>query len=55
LAGIIPANTASLGDPEKYDGVYFKSETKPLINNLVDAIARDPEVGGKLKLVFDLE
>jgi PBSX family phage portal protein len=55
LAGIIPANTAGLGDPEKYDGVYFKNETKPLINNLVDAIARDPEVGGKLKLVFDLE
>ena len=54
LAGIIPANTAGLGDPEKYDGVYFKNETKPLINNLVDAVARDPEVGGKLKLVFDL-
>ena len=54
LAGIIPANTAGLGDPEKYDGVYFKNETKTLINNLVDAIARDPEVGGKLKLVFDL-
>jgi PBSX family phage portal protein len=54
LAGIIPANTAGLGDPEKYDGVYFKNETKPLINNLVDAIARDTEVGGKLKLVFDL-
>ncbi|WP_372944003.1 phage portal protein [Shewanella sp.] len=55
LAGIIPANTAGLGDPEKYDGVYFKNETKPLINNLVNAIARDPEVGGNLKLVFDLE
>jgi PBSX family phage portal protein len=55
LAGIIPANTAGLGDPAKYDAVYFKNETKPLINNLVDAIARDPEVGGKLKLVFDLE
>ena len=54
LAGIIPANTAGLGDPEKYDGVYFKNETKTLINNLVDAIARDPEVGGKLKLVFDM-
>jgi len=55
LAGIIPANTAGLGDPAKYDAVYFKNETKTLINNLVDAIARDPEVGGKLKLVFDLE
>ncbi|WP_372942910.1 phage portal protein [Shewanella sp.] len=55
LAGIIPANTAGLGDPEKYDSVYFKNETKPLINNLVNAIARDPEIGGKLKLVFDME
>jgi PBSX family phage portal protein len=55
LAGIIPANTAGLGDPAKYDAVYFKNETKTLINNLVDAIARDPEVGGKLKLVFDLK
>ncbi|MBB1362120.1 phage portal protein [Shewanella sp. SR44-4] len=55
LAGIIPANTAGLGDPAKYDAVYFKNETKTLINNLVDAIARDPEVGGKLKLFFDLE
>jgi PBSX family phage portal protein len=55
LAGIIPANTAGLGDPAKYDAVYFKNETKTLINNLVDAIARDPEVGGRLKLVFDLK
>lgn len=55
LAGIIPTNTSGLGDPDKYDGVYFKNETKPLINNLVNAVARDPEVGGKLKLVFDLE
>ncbi|MCL1050373.1 phage portal protein [Shewanella abyssi] len=55
LAGIIPANTAGLGDPAKYDAVYFKNETKPLINNLVDAVARDAEVGGKLELVFDLE
>ncbi|MCW3171227.1 phage portal protein [Shewanella subflava] len=55
LSGIIPSNTAGLGDPEKYDGVYFKNETKPLINNLIDAVKRDTEVGGKLKLVFDLE
>jgi PBSX family phage portal protein len=54
LAGIIPANTAGLGDPAKYDLVYFKNETRPLINNFVNAVERDPEVGGKLKLVFDL-
>lgn len=54
LGGMVPINTAGFGDPEKYEGVYFKSETKPLINNLVDAVARDAEVGAKLGLVFDL-
>lgn len=55
LSGIIPSNTAGLGDPEKYDGVYFKNETKPLIKMFVDAVERDPEIGTSLKLVFDLE
>lgn len=55
LSGIIPSNTAGLGDPEKYDGVYFKNETKPLIKMFVDAVANDPEIRGNLKLVFDLE
>ncbi|MGS0695291.1 hypothetical protein [Shewanella sp. 0m-4] len=54
LAGIIPSNTAGLGDPSKYDEVYFKNETKPLIRKLVDAVAQDSEVGGRLELVFDL-
>ncbi|QYK02433.1 phage portal protein [Shewanella psychrotolerans] len=54
LSGIIPANTAGLGDPEKYDGVYFKNETKPLINRLVSAVNQDAEIGGRLGLVFDL-
>jgi len=55
LAGIIPANTAGFGDPEKTDKVYFKNETKPLIKKLIDAVANDAEIGGRLKLVFDLE
>jgi len=55
LAGIIPANNAGLGDPTKYDAVYFKNETKPLIKKLIDAVAQDSEVGGRLKLVFDLD
>ncbi|MEZ9198568.1 phage portal protein [Shewanella sp. 10N.286.54.B9] len=54
LGGMVPTNTAGFGDPEKYDAVYFKSETKPLINNVADAVARDVEVGGKLRLMFDL-
>ena len=55
LGGMIPTNTAGLGDPTKYDEVYFKSETRPLINMLVDAVERDPEVSRPLKLVFDME
>lgn len=54
LGGMIPTNTAGLGDPTKYDEVYFKSETRTLINMFVDAVNRDPEIGSKLKLVFDM-
>lgn len=46
LAGIIPA---------KYDEVYYKYETKPLIRKMVNAVDQDPEVGGKLALVFGLD
>lgn len=54
LSGIIPSNTAGLGDPEKYDKVYFKNETKPLIKKLIGAVEQDNEIRGGLKLVFDL-
>jgi PBSX family phage portal protein len=54
LSGIIPVNTAGLGDPEKTDKVYFKNETKPLIKKLVDGVEQDDEVRGNLKLTFDL-
>ena len=54
LAGIIPVNTAGLGDPAKYDAVYFKNESKPMIKKLIDAVAQDEEIRGNLKLVFDL-
>ena len=54
LSGIIPDNTAGLGDPSKYDDVYFKNETKPMIKKFVDAVAQDEEIRGSLKLNFDL-
>ena len=54
LAGIIPSNTAGLGNPTAYDEVYFKNETKPLILEFKDAVERDPEVPKNLKLQFDL-
>lgn len=55
LSGIIPVNTSGLGDPEKTERVYFKSETKPMIKKLIDAVAQDDEIRGNLKLNFDLE
>jgi PBSX family phage portal protein len=55
LSGIIPVNTAGLGDPEKMDNVYFKNETKPMIKKFIDAVANDEEIRGTLKLTFDLE
>lgn len=55
LDGMIPTNTAGLNDPTKYDKVYFKSETRPLIKMIVDAVDRDTRVNGKLKLMFDMD
>ncbi len=40
LTGIIPA---------KYDEVYFKNETKPLIRKMVNAVEQDLEVGGQVE------
>ena len=55
LSGIIPMNTAGLGDPEKTDKVYFKNETKPMIKQFINGVAQDPEIRGSLKLTFDLK
>ena len=44
-----------IDDPIKYDAMYFKNETKPLIKLMSDEVARDPEIGIKLQLNFDLE
>ena len=55
LGGMIPTNTAGLGDPTKYDAVYFRNETKPLINKFISAVSSDPEVPKGLQLMFDLE
>ncbi|WP_025821905.1 phage portal protein [Shewanella marina] len=54
LAGIIPVNTSGLGNPTAYDEVYYKNETKPLILDIQDAVARDNEVRDKLLLRFDV-
>lgn len=54
LAGIIPTNTAGLGDPLKYDASYFRNETRPLIKLVADAVEADSDVPRRLKLAFDL-
>jgi PBSX family phage portal protein len=54
LGGMIPNNTAGLGDPTKYGVEYFKSETRTLIKMLVNAIKLDPEIPANLQLVFDM-
>ncbi|WP_179959152.1 hypothetical protein [Pseudoalteromonas rhizosphaerae] len=49
-----PHFSAGLSDPTKYDAMYFKNETKPLIKLMMDEVARHPEIGSKLQLNFDL-
>lgn len=39
LAGIIPGNTAGLGDPEKYQASYARSEVLPVCRMIADAFA----------------
>ncbi len=46
LASIFPANTEGPSGLAKYDEVYFKNETKPLIRKMVNTVDQDPEVGG---------
>lgn len=55
LAGIIPSNTAGFGNPQTYEEVYFRTETKALLMEMRDAVDRDPEVPQAVKLKFDLQ
>lgn len=55
LAGIVPQNTAGLGDPEKVERVYKKSESRPHQRRIAKAVNSDPEVPAHLHLTFDDE
>jgi PBSX family phage portal protein len=55
LAGIVPQNTAGLGDPEKSRATYFKTEVVPIQRRIATAINSDPEVPERLHLNFDYE
>lgn len=53
LAGIIPQNTAGLGDPIKARETYRQDEVIPVQRMLTEAIAADPEIPARLHLRFD--
>ncbi|MCA3994691.1 phage portal protein [Serratia marcescens] len=55
LAGIIPGNTAGLGDPEKARETYRKDEVIPVQRMITDAINSDPDVPAHLHLNFSVE
>lgn len=52
LAGIVPQNTAGLGDPEKAERVYKKSESRPIQRRFMAAVNDDPEIPAHLHLNF---
>ena len=53
LAGQIAQNAAGLGDPEKAERIYKKSEVLPLQRRFMEAISADPEIPEYLHLNFD--
>lgn len=55
LAGIVPQNSAGLGDPEKSRTTYFKTEVVPIQRRIAAAVNSDPEVPENLHLNFDYE
>jgi PBSX family phage portal protein len=55
LAGIVPQNTAGLGDPEKARATYFKTEVVPVQRRIEIAIKADSEIPANLHLKFDYE
>ncbi|CQJ45029.1 phage portal protein [Yersinia rohdei] len=55
LAGIIPSNSAGLGDPEKARTTYRKDEVIPVQRMIMDAINSDPQISTHLHVKFDME
>lgn len=51
LAGIIPS-TGSFGDPLKMREAYRQDEVLPMQALIMDAINQDPEIKGKMRVVF---
>ncbi|RQM39134.1 phage portal protein [Erwinia psidii] len=55
LAGIIPTNSAGLGNPETARSTYRKDEVIPLQRKIMNAVNNDPEIPASLHLIFDLK
>jgi hypothetical protein len=55
LAGIVPQNTAGLGDPEKIERTYKKNEVRPIQRRMTMAVSTDPEIPAHLYLNFSDE
>jgi len=53
LAGIIPQNTAGLGDPVKSRETYRQDEVIPIQRMFMETVAADPEVPARMHLNFD--
>lgn len=52
LSGIIPVNTAGLGDPLKIREAYQADEVLPLQEIIAESINNDPEIKNSLKIKF---
>ncbi|WP_408021835.1 phage portal protein [Spirabiliibacterium pneumoniae] len=53
LSGIIPSNTGGLGDPMKIRTAYRQDEVLPMQEIITQAINADPEIVGKLRVIFE--
>lgn len=54
LAGIIPANTAGLGDPLKSREAYYRDEVIPMRRLIMESINSDRDILRLGRVVFDL-
>ncbi|NDL64822.1 phage portal protein [Acerihabitans arboris] len=54
LAGIIPQNTAGLGDPTKWRDTYRQDEVIPIQRRFMATVNGDPEIPAALHLNFNI-
>ncbi|KNC95755.1 hypothetical protein GM31_21830 [Trabulsiella odontotermitis] len=52
---MMPDGAGGLGDVFKSRSAYREDEVKPLQRLIMDAVNRDPDIRGALKMEFDCE